>query len=51
MKSIEWILTYIRSTKGTHVYGDDANHTVYIQKGEIGSPYPTSVKVTIEWKA
>ena len=47
---IEWILFYVRSTKGTHVYSDDAFHTVYVKKSEIGTNPPDQIKVTIDWK-
>ena len=50
MKSIEWILNYIRSTKGTHVYGDGNAHTVYIPKAEMSGTAPTQIKVEITWK-
>ena len=48
-RSIEWVLSYTKSTKGTHVYSDDSFHTVYIKKDEMSSPYPTQVKVEVTW--
>jgi hypothetical protein len=50
MDSIEWVLTYIRSTKGTHVYGDGNGHTVYVPKAEVSGNAPASIKLTITWK-
>lgn len=49
MDSIEWILTYIRSTKGTHVYSDGVGHTQYIPKAEISGTPAQQIKVVITW--
>lgn len=50
MNSIEWILTYVRSTKGTHVYGDGSGHTVYVPKVEMSGTPPATIKIELTWK-
>lgn len=35
--SIKWTLDYVKSTKGTHVFGDNKGHTLYVKKEEIAS--------------
>ena len=53
MERTEIIMTLKKSTKGTHVYGneDSAIPSVYIKKEIFGGTTPDKIKVTIEEKA
>lgn len=52
MKKVEIILTLKKSTKGTHVYGNDdsAIPSVYIQKHVFDGQPPQQIVITIEEK-
>lgn len=51
MEPIELELEYVKSTKNTHVYGDDKEGaplpSVYIKKGALPEKAPERLKVTI----
>lgn len=44
-------MDYVKSTKGTHVYGDSAEKspvpTLYIKRSALPVDYPKSIKVVI----
>lgn len=46
-------MTYTKSTKGTHVYGNSAPDcavpTQYIKRGALPDNPPDKITVTIEW--
>lgn len=52
MKPVELELTLLRSTKGTHVYGDDREGavmpSVYIKKAGLPADPPAKLRVTLE---
>jgi len=37
-----------RETKGAIRYGDGDNHSFYLRKSEISTPYPEKIKLTID---
>jgi hypothetical protein len=51
---METVFTYVRSTKGTHLYASqesDVNpisRSVYIQKAALPVPAPKRIKLTLE---
>ncbi len=51
MQKVQLILKLIKSTKGTHVYGDDregaAIPSVYIKKAALPDPPPQTLPVTL----
>ncbi len=51
MEPVELELVLMKSTKGTHVYGDDREGaiipSVYIKKQGLPTPPPQKLKVTI----
>lgn len=51
MEEIKLEFTLIRSTKGTHVYGDDKDGaiipSVYIKKHGLPNPPPEKLEITI----
>lgn len=51
MHEIEIEMDYVKSTKGTHVYGDCTEKTpvptLYIKRSALPIDYPKSIKVTI----
>ena len=51
MKELTLELALVKSTKGTHVYGDDkegaAIPSVYIKKAALPSPAPEKLRVVI----
>lgn len=52
MKQIKTVLTFDRSTKGTHVFKDDADNapikSVYIQRTGIEGNPPAKITITVE---
>ena len=52
MQKVGLTLALQKSTKGTHVYGDDregaAIPSVYIKKGALPDPPPAKLRVTLE---
>lgn len=51
MKNITIEMDYVKSTKGTHVYGDCTEQTpvptLYIKRAALPADYPKSIKVVI----
>lgn len=48
-------LTFVKSTKNTHVYGDQAEDaaipSVYIKSQSLPSKPPAAITITIEWES
>lgn len=51
-KTVE--LTFVKSTKGTHVYGSDledaATPSVYIKRSALPEKPPTQITLTLSWQ-
>lgn len=47
-------LTFVKSTKGTHVYGSDAENaatqSVYIQRSALLEKPPAAITLTLSWE-
>jgi hypothetical protein len=47
-------LTFVKSTKGTHVYGSDvadaATQSVYIQRSALPEKPPAAITLTLSWE-
>lgn len=47
-------LTFVKSTKGTHVYGSDledaATPSVYIKRSALPEKTPAAITLTLSWK-
>lgn len=54
MKKIVLVMTHTKSTKGTHVYGNDDTETpvptLYVKRDALPATPPKSITVTIEEK-
>lgn len=52
VKTVE--LTFVKSTKGTHVYGSDhveaATPSVYIKRSALPEKPPTVITLTLSWE-
>lgn len=52
IKTVE--LTFVKSTKGTHVYGSNlanaATQSVYIQRSALPEKPPMTIKLTLSWE-
>lgn len=50
MEKINILMTLVKSTKGTHVYGnkDSVIPSVYIRKTGLPTPPPQEITITIE---
>ncbi len=52
VKTVE--LTFVKSTKGTHVYGsglvDAATQSVYIQRLALPEKPPVAITLTLSWE-
>lgn len=52
-KTVE--LTFVKSTKGTHVYGSDledaATPSVYIKRSALPEKPPAAITLTLAWKS
>lgn len=47
-------LTFVKSTKGTHVYGSDledaATPSVYVKRSALPEKPPAKIKLTLSWE-